>query len=119
MLDASVNDFIESFSPGDDVVFVVSGNERADLSSVRSAPDQQAKIAALKKVTAAVKKPYLQLFERYRDDGLRVINKMEGSDMFIVCGRPDSWRKFVTEQKNILDAQNLVLIPNQELASID
>lgn len=118
MQDVSVSKFLDSASPNEDVIFLVAVNQNADLSAVKVAKDQKSRLAALKNAYALVKEPRLSLFSRYRKDGLRILNDMDGSAMFVVAGRPDGWRKFLREQKSLLDGEDLSLIPNEAIASI-
>jgi hypothetical protein len=116
MLDSEVRHFIDTFGPNDEVVFIVCVNADPQGPILPASADRLDKIAARIQACRTLKAPYLSLYKRYGRNGLQILGEMDGASTFVVGGPPAGWRIFLREQQSLLDAEELTLIPNEEVA---
>lgn len=110
MLSPQVKQVVERSMPTEDVAFLVSVRLRDELLRIAGIPDVTVRASMLDALYQKAKEPLVEAISKYEDDGMRIINDLDGSAQLIVSGPAGLWLKVMHEPS--LSAPNVVFSPN-------
>lgn len=112
MLNARVRSFMAGSDPQDKIVFIVKMKDDSNPEDFINIHDKVERRAAMNSAYREMKSPLVDALDAYADQGLRVVNPLDGTPQLIAEGPAEVWERAVDERSDLFDNPNIDLIPD-------
>lgn len=112
MLNARVRNFMAGSDPKERIVFIVKVKDETNLEDFVNIHDKLERRDAMNTVYREMKSPLVHALDAYADQGLRVVNPLDGTPQLIAEGPAEVWERAVDERADLFDNPDIDLIPN-------
>jgi hypothetical protein len=116
MLNARARNIVTSSEPDTNLAFLVEVTAGSGLSDARAISNASERRAAIREFYIRMKAPVFTVLNAYSEDGIRVLNNLEGTLQIIAAGPAEAWEKAIHEHQDLFEGPGISLIPNDAIA---
>ncbi len=113
MLSPEVRQVVEESKPTEDVAFLVSIESDETLARAAGISDRGVRNNFLDDAFYEMKQPFVTSLAKYEDDGMRIIDELDGTPQLIVAAPAGIWRRMIHDDIDMLSDPRLELFVNE------